>query len=45
VTADELATLMGTINYEITCGFGQRLPKLFVNWPEELIARELIVEE
>ena len=45
VTADELANLMGTINYEITCGFGQRLPKLFVNWPEELIARELIVEE
>ncbi|MBQ0005331.1 MAG: alanine racemase [Clostridiales bacterium] len=37
VTADELAGLIGTINYEITCGFGQRLPKLFVNCPEAVM--------
>lgn len=37
ITADELAGLIGTINYEITCGFGQRLPKLFINCPEAMM--------
>ncbi len=30
ITADELAELIGTINYEITCHFGMRLEKLYV---------------
>ena len=30
VTADDIAHATGTINYEITCAFGQRLPKVFV---------------
>ncbi|MEA5040547.1 MAG: alanine racemase [Clostridiaceae bacterium] len=30
VTADDIADATGTINYEITCAFGQRLPKVYV---------------
>lgn len=30
ISADDIATATGTINYEITCGFGQRLPKVYV---------------
>ncbi len=30
VTADDIANATGTINYEITCAFGQRLPKVYV---------------
>lgn len=30
ITADDIAHATGTINYEITCAFGQRLPKVFV---------------
>lgn len=30
ITADELADLRGTINYEVTCNFGQRLEKIYV---------------
>ena len=30
VTADDIADATGTINYEITCAFGQRLPKIYV---------------
>ena len=30
ITADEMARLRGTINYEVVCGFGMRLPKVFV---------------
>jgi alanine racemase len=30
VTADDIADATGTINYEISCAFGQRLPKVFV---------------
>ena len=30
VSADDIAKATGTINYEITCAFGQRLPKVFV---------------
>lgn len=29
ITAEELADLRGTINYEVTCDFGMRLPKVF----------------
>lgn len=30
ITADDLAQAMGTINYEILCMFGNRLPKIYV---------------
>lgn len=30
ITADDIADATGTINYEITCAFGQRLPKVYV---------------
>jgi alanine racemase len=30
VTADDIAALADTINYEVTCRFGQRLPKVLV---------------
>ena len=30
ITADDIAKATGTINYEILCGFGQRLPKVYV---------------
>ena len=30
ILADELADATGTINYEIACAFGQRLPKVYV---------------
>ena len=31
ITADDLADQAGTINYEICCAFGQRLPKVYVD--------------
>lgn len=30
ILADDIAKSTGTINYEITCAFGQRLPKIYV---------------
>lgn len=30
ITADDIADATGTINYEIACAFGQRLPKVYV---------------
>lgn len=30
ILADELANATGTINYEIACAFGQRLPKIYI---------------
>lgn len=30
ILADDIADATGTINYEITCAFGQRLPKVYV---------------
>jgi alanine racemase len=29
ITADELASLVGTINYEITCGISKRVPRIY----------------
>ena len=31
VTLDDLAEKLGTINYEVACAFGMRLPKVYVN--------------
>ena len=30
ILADDIAKATGTINYEIVCAFGQRLPKVYV---------------
>ena len=30
ITMDEMAALRGTINYEVACGFGMRLDKVYV---------------
>ncbi len=30
VTADELANIMGTINYEVVCGIGKRVPRIYI---------------
>ncbi len=29
VSAEELARLLGTINYEVTCGISQRVPRVY----------------
>ncbi|MDD5129636.1 MAG: alanine racemase [Candidatus Omnitrophica bacterium] len=31
VTAEELAELSGTISYEIVCGLGSRIPRIYIN--------------
>jgi len=30
ISADDIAAATGTINYEILCAFGQRLPKVYL---------------
>ena len=30
VSADEIAEIMGTINYEVTCLISKRVPRIFV---------------
>jgi alanine racemase len=30
VTAEELARIAGTLSYEVTCGIGQRVPRVYV---------------
>ena len=34
IWADEIAEKTGTITYEVICGFGQRLPKVYVTEEE-----------
>jgi alanine racemase len=34
ITADDWAALLGTINYEVVCGVGPRMPRILVNRPE-----------
>jgi alanine racemase len=31
ITADEIGEKTGTINYEVLCAFGQRLPKVYIS--------------
>jgi alanine racemase len=31
ITLDDLADMLGTINYEVACDFGMRLPKRYIN--------------
>ena len=33
ITVEELADLIGTINYEILCGIGKRVPRIYKNMP------------
>ena len=37
ISADDLAAINGTINYEITCCFDLRIPKVYVNYPKGMI--------
>lgn len=37
ITADDLAAINGTINYEITCCFDLRIPKVYVNYPKGMV--------
>ena len=30
ISADDIATAIGTINYEVLCSFGLRLPKVYI---------------
>ncbi|MBQ0041411.1 MAG: alanine racemase [Clostridiales bacterium] len=36
-SADDIAAINGTINYEITCAFDLRLPKVYKNYPAEVL--------
>ena len=42
ILADDIANATGTINYEITCAFGQRLPKVYVKQSFAAICRNMI---
>ena len=37
ISADDLAAINGTINYEITCCFDLRIPKVYVNYPKGMV--------
>jgi alanine racemase len=37
ISADDLAAINGTINYEITCCFDLRMPKVYVNYPKGML--------
>lgn len=36
ITADELASMYGTIGYEIVCGISARVPRIFINKPKNI---------
>ena len=36
ITAEDIAAVTGTINYEILCAFGQRLPKVYLRQGESI---------
>jgi alanine racemase len=31
VTAEDLARIAGTLSYEVTCGIGSRVPRVYVD--------------
>jgi alanine racemase len=37
VTADELAETIGTIGYEIVCGVGKRVPRVYIKNNREVM--------
>jgi alanine racemase len=38
-SADEMADIIGTINYEITCGINKRVPRVYVNAAKEEVVQ------
>ena len=40
ISADDLAAINGTINYEITCCFDLRIPKVYINYPKGMLEME-----
>lgn len=36
ISTDEIAKLVGTINYEITCGLGKRIPRIYTSKNERI---------
>lgn len=40
ISADDLAAINGTINYEITCCFDLRIPKVYINYPKGMLETE-----
>ena len=40
ISADDLAAINGTINYEITCCFDLRIPKVYMNYPKGMLSME-----
>ena len=40
ISADDLANINGTINYEITCCFDLRIPKVYINYPKGMLEEE-----
>ena len=40
ISADDLAAINGTINYEITCCFDLRIPKVYINYPKGMLTME-----
>ena len=34
ITADELASVYGTIGYEVVCGISKRVPRIYIDWGE-----------
>ena len=40
ISADDLAGINGTINYEITCCFDLRIPKVYMNYPKGMLEEQ-----
>lgn len=36
ISADEMASLLGTINYEVTCAISKRVPRVYIDGGEEV---------
>ena len=45
VTADELAALDGTINYEVLCSIGTRVPRIYLEGGKEVARHNYIYSE
>ena len=37
ITADELASVYGTIGYEVVCGISKRVPRIYSRYQEEIL--------
>ncbi len=45
ITADDLANILDTINYEIVCMFSKRVPKVYIKGGKVIKTNDLLVEE